>query len=79
MSGSATIVNSGAAGCRSATVTVSGPPAGSLTVADSSGDVATPVDPSAGDTSSGRFGALASTVSSKSDGARLCRPSTSVT
>ena len=73
------MVNSGAAGCRSATLTLSGPPSGSLTNADSVGEVLTPVDPSAGEISSGGFGALVSTVSSKSDGARACRPVVSVT
>ena len=64
------IVNSGAAARLRVTLTSSDPPSGLLTLADSAGEVPTPVEPSGGDTSTGASGEPASMVSSKSDGAQ---------
>src|SRR5687767_2627691 len=59
--------------------TVSGPPAGVLTIASSGAVGDTPVAPFSGATSTGSSGTPGSIVNSKSDGAQLVAPLTSVT
>src|SRR5688572_15925258 len=73
------IVNSSAVARRMPTDTVSGPPVGVLTIAASGAVWDRSVAPFIGDTSTGSSGTPGSIVNSKSAGAQLEAPFTSVT